>query len=99
MALEAGDNDTVQDAFTKIYNFIEKYVYKTLWDNYRTLMQNKYHREDIIQEVWLRIFSELKIITRKKGLLLHLLRLGLGMWCLTMQAKILEKLQCITQTR
>lgn len=67
MALEAGDNDTVQDAFTKIYNFIEKYVYKTLWDNYRTLMQNKYHREDIIQEVWLRIFSELKNYNPEKG--------------------------------
>lgn len=67
MALEAGDNDTIQDAFTKIYNFIEKYVYKTLWDNYRTLMQNKYHREDIIQEVWLRIFSELKNYNPEKG--------------------------------
>ncbi len=67
MALEAGDNDTVQDAFTKIYSFIEKYVYKTLWDNYRTLMQNKYHREDIIQEVWLRIFSELKNYNPEKG--------------------------------
>ena len=49
MALEAEDNETVQDAFNKIYYFIEKYVYKTLWDNYRTLMQNQYHREDIIQ--------------------------------------------------
>lgn len=60
MALEAEDNETVQDAFNKIYYFIEKYVYKTLWDNYRTLMQNQYHREDIIQEVWMKIFSELK---------------------------------------
>ena len=32
MALEAGDNATVQDAFTQIYYFIKNYVYKTLWD-------------------------------------------------------------------
>ncbi len=67
MATEAGDNDTVQDAFNQIYKFIEKYVYKTLWDNYRTLMQNQYHREDIIQEVWLKIFNELKNYDPDKG--------------------------------
>ena len=48
MAMAAGDNVTVQDAYTKIYFFIAKYVYKTLWGNYHTLMQNKYHREDIV---------------------------------------------------
>ena len=31
MAMAAGDNVTVQDAYTKIYFFIAKYVYKTLW--------------------------------------------------------------------
>lgn len=67
MALEAGDNDTVQDAFNKIYYFIEKYVYKTLWENYRTLMQNSYHREDVVQEVWLKIFHELKNYDPDKG--------------------------------
>lgn len=67
MAVEAGDNQTVQDAFTKIYLFIEKYVYKTLWKNYHTLMQNKYHREDIIQEVWLKVFNELKKYDPNKG--------------------------------
>lgn len=67
MALEAGDNATVQDAFTKIYSFIEKYVYKTLWDNYHALMQNKSHREDVIQEVWVKIFSELKNYNPEKG--------------------------------
>lgn len=67
MALDAGDDRTVQDAFNKIYSFIEKYVYKTLWDNYRTLMQNSYHREDIIQEVWLKIFNELKNYDPDKG--------------------------------
>ena len=50
MAMAAGDNVTVQDAYTKIYFFIAKYVYKTLWGNYHTLMQNKYHREDITTE-------------------------------------------------
>lgn len=67
MALDAGDNETVQDVFTKIYHFIEKYVYKTLWDNYRTLMQNKYHRDDIIQDVWVKIFNELKNYDPDKG--------------------------------
>lgn len=69
MALDAGDNETVQDAFNKIYCFIEKYVYKTLWENYRTLMQNQYHKEDILQEVWLKIFSELKNYDPDKGAL------------------------------
>lgn len=67
MAMEAGDNATVQDAFNKIYYFIEKYVYKTLWDNYRNLMQNSYHRDDIVQEVWLKIFNELKNYDPDKG--------------------------------
>lgn len=67
MAREAGDKETEQDAFTKIYYFIEKFVYKTLWDNYRTLMQNSYHREDIIQEVWLKIFDEIKNYNPEKG--------------------------------
>ena len=57
MALAAGDDAIVQDAFTQIHNFIEKFVYNTLWSNYRTLMQNRYHREDIIQDVWVKIFS------------------------------------------
>ena len=67
MALEAGDNATVQDAFTQIYYFIKNYVYKTLWDNYRTLMQNRYHQEDIVQDVWIKIFSELKNYDPDKG--------------------------------
>lgn len=67
MAQKAGDNETVQEVFSKIYFFIEKYVYKTLWENYRTLMQNPYHKEDIIQEVWLKIFNELKNYDPDKG--------------------------------
>lgn len=67
MALAAGDDAIVQDAFTQIHNFIEKFVYNTLWSNYRTLMQNRYHREDIIQDVWVKIFSELKNYDPDKG--------------------------------
>lgn len=67
MALDAGDNNTVQDAFTKIYYFIEKYVYKTLWSRYKTLMTNPYHREEICQEVWLKVFNELKNYDPDKG--------------------------------
>ena len=52
MAQKAGDEVTVQDAYTKLYYHIEKYVYKTLWDNYGTLMRNNHHRDDIIQDVW-----------------------------------------------
>lgn len=69
MAMAAGDNVTVQDAYTKIYFFISKYVYKTLWGNYHTLMQNKYHREDIVQDVWVKIFNELKNFDPDKGAL------------------------------
>lgn len=67
MALDAGDDAVVQDAFTKIHDFIEKFVYNTLWSNYRTLMQSRYHREDIIQDVWVKIFSELKNYDPDKG--------------------------------
>lgn len=73
MAMAAGDNVTVQDAYTKIYFFIAKYVYKTLWGNYHTLMQNKYHREDIVQDVWVKIFNELKNFDPDKGASLLLL--------------------------
>lgn len=67
MAIEAGDERITQDAFTKIYNHINKYVCKTLWDNYGTLMKNPNHREDIMQEVWLKIFNELKNYNPDKG--------------------------------
>lgn len=67
MAVEAGNEQVVQDAFTKLYNCINKYVYKTLWDNYGTLMKNSNHREDIMQEVWLKIFNELKNYNPDKG--------------------------------
>lgn len=67
LALDAEDNQTVQDTCNRIYEIIEKYVYKTLWSNYRTLMKNPNHREDIIQEVWIKIFSELKKYDPDKG--------------------------------
>lgn len=67
MAQKAGDEVTVQDAYTKLYYHIEKYVYKTLWDNYGTLMRNNHHRDDIIQDVWVKILTELKNYDPDKG--------------------------------
>ena len=67
MADAVGDKETVKDAYSKICEYIEKYVYKTLWDNYKTLMQNSSHREDIIQDVWVKILSELKNYDPDKG--------------------------------
>ena len=67
MAQKAGDEVTVQDAYTKLYYHIEKYVYKTLWDNYGTLMRNSHHRDDIIQDVWVKILTELKNYDPDKG--------------------------------
>lgn len=67
MAQKAGDEKTVQDAYTKLYYHIEKYVYKTLWKDYGTLMKNSHHREDIIQDVWVKILSELKNYDPDKG--------------------------------
>lgn len=69
MAIEADDKVTAEEALTRVFHFIEKYVYKTLWENYRTLMQNPSHREDLIQEVWVRIFKELKNYNPEKGAL------------------------------
>lgn len=59
MALDAEDHEIVQETLTRLYLFIEKYVYKTLWENYGTLMKNPTHRDDLKQDVWSRIFQEL----------------------------------------
>lgn len=67
LASEAGDNKTVQDAFDKIYSFIEKYVYNVLWKNYGTIMKNPQFRDDLMQEVWLKIFTEIKNYNPEKG--------------------------------
>lgn len=67
MALDAGDQAIVQDVCNRIYAMTEKFVYKVLWTNYSTIMKNPYHREDITQEIWVKIFGELKNYDPDKG--------------------------------
>lgn len=67
IALESNNKDAIHDAFTDIYNFIEKYVHQTLWHKYRALMNNPQHREEIIQSVWLKLFKEMKHYDPNKG--------------------------------
>lgn len=66
-ALELEDKTAVHNAFTEIYYFVEKYVYQTLWHRYKTLMSNPQHREEIIQNVWLKLFDEIKYYNPDKG--------------------------------
>lgn len=58
MAKAAGDDITLREATEEIYKFAEKYVYKTLWNRYATLMRSSY-KNDIVQEVWAKIFKEI----------------------------------------
>ena len=67
MALDAGDNVIIQDVCNRIYAMTEKFVYKTLWTNYKTLMKNPCHRDDITQEIWVKVFGELKNYDPEKG--------------------------------
>lgn len=66
-ALELEDKSAIQNAFTEIYYFIEKYVSQTLWHRYKTLMSNPQHREEITQSVWLKLFDEMKYYNPDKG--------------------------------
>lgn len=66
MASEAGDKETISDTYAQIYDHIYKYVYQTLWKHYSGLMKSE-HREDVIQEIWLKIFSEIKNFDPDKG--------------------------------
>lgn len=58
MAKKAGDDVTLHEAIEEIYAFTEKYVYKTLWSRYSTIMRSP-HKNDLIQEVWAKIFNEI----------------------------------------
>lgn len=60
LALDVDDQVTAQEILNRVYALTEKFVYKTLWTSYKTLMQNRTHRDDITQEVWARIFTEIK---------------------------------------
>lgn len=67
LALDAGEITVVQDMLDQIYNLTEKYVYKMLWTNCRALMQNISWREEVVQEVWIKIFSEIRNYNPEKG--------------------------------
>lgn len=67
IALQSENKIEIKRILTDIYDFIKKYVYKILWAQYRKMMNNPYHREDIVQNVWLKIFSELKYYNPQKG--------------------------------
>lgn len=58
MAKKAGDDITLHEAMEEIYSFTERYVYKTLWSRYSTLMRSP-HRSDLVQEVWVKVFKEI----------------------------------------
>ncbi len=66
-ALESNDMESIHNAFTDIYYFVEKYVYQTLWAKYKILMNNPQHREEISQSVWLKLFDEIKRYDPNKG--------------------------------
>lgn len=68
-ALDSGDQQTLQETTGQIVRFIEKYVYKTLWETCPTIMQNPMYSEDLKQEVWAHILKELKKYNPEKGAL------------------------------
>lgn len=58
-AKEFGDERLKEEQLKQIYAFIHKYVYRVLWDNYRSMMSNPQYRDDLVQDVWLKIFQEI----------------------------------------
>lgn len=50
-----------------IYDNIKKYISKVLWEQYGTIMSNPQVREDLVQDIWLKIFSEIKKFNPEKG--------------------------------
>lgn len=66
LAGQAGDMKTRKEMSTYIYQFIEKYVYSIMWKKYANIMQSPY-REDVLQDIWVSIFSEMKRYDPAKG--------------------------------
>lgn len=69
MALDKGDTQALKETTAKIVKFIERYVYKTLWETCSAVMQNPMYCEDLKQEVWVHILKELKNYDPEKGAL------------------------------
>lgn len=52
---------------TAIYDYIKNYVYRVMWDSYPLLMSNSKYRDDLIQDVWVKIFEEIDKYDYNKG--------------------------------
>lgn len=59
LARDMGDQVLAKKQINMIYAYCEKYIYKTLWDRYPSMMNNLEHRKNLIQEVWIKIMEEL----------------------------------------
>lgn len=68
-ATELGSKEVSQVSSTKIYSFVKKYIYKVLWNQYRTIMSNTQLRDDLLQDIWEKVFSEIKKYDPKKGMI------------------------------
>ena len=59
LAKETNNKELMKIATENIYGFLYKFIWKILWSSYPTLMRNPYHKEELVQEVWLKILEEI----------------------------------------
>lgn len=67
IAKKNGMTDLQERQAELIYDYIKRYVEKYLWEHYSTLMHNPQHKDDIIQDVWVKIFEKLDTYDPDKG--------------------------------
>ncbi len=59
IARQIGNQKLAAKMMNTMYDFCEKFVYKELWKKYPSLMNNFEHRQNLIQEVWVKIVEQL----------------------------------------
>ncbi len=59
IAKRTNNKELMKIEMDHIYRYLYKFIWKFLWTSYPTLMRNSYHREELVQEVWVKIAEEI----------------------------------------